>query len=231
MPKGNQDKINANTRLRRFMFTKHKKLDNFHELMNHHFKNDDTPLRYLRYQVERTYESVTDNDKHVQGMCVLTDQTRLGSYKDKKKSGLKKIFEDESLHVDYMNGTLEEAQAYVGKTYNRCKIHHDPKRTPCRCSFTDLNNFSQCKYCDIECCSKRTLARYDEDNSGPFEFGDLKTVKTSNKNGSNQYSDLLELAVEEHEISFNIARDLKGGKTKEQIFYKYSESLPLCNMT
>ncbi|CAG8817105.1 6186_t:CDS:1, partial [Dentiscutata erythropus] len=41
--------------------------------------------------------------------------------------------------------------------------------TNCRYGYEDLNDFSECKWCTLEYCFQRTLARYDK-NSGPYEY-------------------------------------------------------------
>ncbi|CAG8679583.1 985_t:CDS:2 [Dentiscutata erythropus] len=102
---------------------------------------------------------------------------------------------------------------YCKKKYNKCSIHnhiivkyedysHFSKEeftknmitidsgknhlAICQYSYNDLNNFSKCVWCNLECCFQRTLARYDE-NSGPFDYSDGKIYKASNKIGNNQF--------------------------------------------
>ncbi|CAG8834997.1 29336_t:CDS:1, partial [Racocetra persica] len=104
--------------------------------------------------------------------------------------------------------TIEGSIAYCKKTYNKCKIHNrqlvedsnDPrikikgntivdKKTQsivkvCKCSYDNLIEF--CIWCNAECCSKRTLARYD-DKSGPFDYILDEEIKSTNRQGANQY--------------------------------------------
>jgi GTPase SAR1 family protein len=148
-------------------------------------------------------------DKHAQGMVVLMEQMRLGQHKGTKSSGIKKLFGSNKLHVDYMNGTLEEAQDYVKKTYNRCKVHNS-KHTPCRCNLFKLDDFSKCKYCNAECCSQRTVARYDE-NSECVEFGTLESIMSHNKEGNNRCEYDEDLAFDK------VLEDFYGGKNKEDL--------------
>src|SRR5207253_8737272 len=102
---------------------------------------------------------------------------------------------------------------YYKKTYNKCKIHnkqlvdqndprskekgntliitdpndHEKKKkilvSNCRCDYEDLNCI--CVWCKKNCCSRRKLARYDN-NLGLFEY--LIKPKSNNKSGTNQYT-------------------------------------------
>ncbi|CAG8798337.1 20547_t:CDS:2, partial [Racocetra persica] len=91
----------------------------------------------------------------------------LENYKyGKKASTIKSIFQDEEMHIDYHNGTFEDAIRYCKKDRNRCSKHHPY----CRCNFFDLTKIYD-KY-DESCLKFRTFAHID-DNSGPFEFGEL----------------------------------------------------------
>ena len=198
--------INSNTRFRRFNFTLYENLDTLNDILTESFNKKDCLFRYVKFQFEKNYDG-DKAGKHAQGMALLKEQIRLGSYLPKKRSGIKKLFRSNKIHVDYMNGTIKDTQNYCGKIYNRCKAHnYDSKSNPCRCSLFNLNDFSNCKYCNTECCSQRTLARYD-DNSGPFEFGSVK-INNHNKGGMNQFSNLSEMFMYTQEMAIDAAKAL-----------------------
>jgi hypothetical protein len=144
--------IDSLTRLRRLMFTVYENLDILRDMLTKYFEMEECPFRYVKFQFESYEDEMGKFHKHAQGMILMKKQTRVGHYV-RKKSGIKKLFKSDKLHVDYMNGMLEEARDYCGKTYNQCKIHHDSKHTPCKCNLFNLNDFSECKYCDVECYS------------------------------------------------------------------------------
>ncbi|CAG8639992.1 168_t:CDS:2, partial [Scutellospora calospora] len=117
-------------------------------------------------------------NKHIQGFCMLTKQERIGryikkneKYKTKKGvskiarkemlSGIKGLFKNNTMHLDYNNGTIQEAFDYVGKDFNRYFLHHNSKTTPCKCNLFDQNS-----------CS--------------YEFGEI--AKTKNIEGKNQHT-------------------------------------------
>ncbi|CAG8846361.1 26228_t:CDS:1, partial [Racocetra persica] len=142
------------TKLRRFMFTLFTdNLQKYKELICENIEK--RIIRYIVFQ----YEYTKTNKKHVQGFCMLWTQMRLGNYKyGKKASTIKSVFQSEEMHVDYHNGTFEDAINYCKKDYNRCSNHHPY----CRCDFFDLTK--TCNKCDENCLEFRTFARVD-DNS------------------------------------------------------------------
>jgi hypothetical protein len=107
----------------------------------------------------------------------------------------------------------------VGKKYNKCKIHHNPKNNKiCRCDLQELT-LGECKLCNERCCSRRTLARCDEENSGPFEYGELNVC--NNIDGKNQYDN----------IALKMAEELKN-RSYDEVRIEYSTRLPsLCKTT
>ncbi|CAG8724414.1 1776_t:CDS:1, partial [Scutellospora calospora] len=127
-------------------------------------------------------------NKHIQGFCMLTKQERIGryikeneKYKTKKGvskiarkeilSGIKGLFKNNTMHLDYNNGTIQEALDYVGKDFNRCFLHHNSKTTPCKCNLFDRYDYSACNYCNENCWQYRLPARCDDiENSCSYEF-------------------------------------------------------------
>ncbi|CAG8557178.1 27461_t:CDS:2, partial [Racocetra persica] len=135
------------------------------------------------------------NIKKFDGFCMLWTQLRLRNYKyDKKASTIKSIFQDEEMHVDYHNGTFDDAIRYCKKDRNRCSKHHPY----CRCDFFDLTKI--CNKCNKSCLEFRTFARVDN-NSGPFEFGKLPT--SHNVEGFNQHLE------EQKKIRIQTIEDIK----------------------
>ncbi|CAG8669497.1 3783_t:CDS:1, partial [Scutellospora calospora] len=200
---------------------------------------------YFLFQYEKNYNTQQDKDIHIQGCFILHDQIRIGSYLnigDKKgekvlkkieHSGIKKLLKIQKIHFDEANANFDYSIAYCKKKYNRCFKHHnqpnpnDPKNKimRCRCSFQDLNDFSECNWCNIECCSKRELARYDNE-SGFFEYG---TYKTSSKNseGKNQHRSLKNkryLTIDEETSAIGIMNDLIDGKISgDEVIVNYAK--------
>ncbi|CAG8729178.1 7602_t:CDS:2, partial [Racocetra persica] len=132
-------------------------------------------IQYIVFQ----YEYTKTSKKHIQGFGMLWTQLRLGNYKyGKKTSTIKSIFQNEEMHVDYHNRTFDDAIRYCKKDRNQCSKHHPY----CRCDFFDLTKI--CDKCNENCLEFRTFARID-DNSGPFEFGELPM--SHNAEGFNQH--------------------------------------------
>ncbi|CAG8486176.1 14024_t:CDS:1, partial [Dentiscutata erythropus] len=138
-----------------------------------------------RYDPNRDVKII---NKHIQGFCILTKQERIGryikkneKYKTKKggdkiaqkesASGIKGLFKNNLIHIDYNNGTIEDALNYTGKEFNRCFLHHNSKNTPCKCNLFDRYDHSACNYCDENCWQYRLFARCNDiENPGPYEF-------------------------------------------------------------
>ncbi|CAG8655842.1 8714_t:CDS:2 [Acaulospora morrowiae] len=117
---------------------------------------------------------------HMQGFAILKDQMRIGKYTQTNKSGIKGLFESNSIHINFANGTPEQCRDYCSKKYNRCKDHNG-----CKCDYFNLEKM--CDKCDENCT--RTLARVcdvnkNDTNSGPWEFGDI-SVRSNNQVGNN----------------------------------------------
>src|SRR5438105_6881808 len=156
-------KIGKNTLLRKLNFTYYDNLDDFDNFISEIYRSDNNPFIKIKYQFETCPET---GRPHVQGFTYLKKRIRVGEYKlDKKLKGItiKNIFKSNSIHIEWAND-IEASLAYVGKKYNKCKIHHNSKNNKiCRCDLQELT-LGECKLCNKRCCSRRTLARCDEEN-------------------------------------------------------------------
>ena len=206
------------------------------------------PFTHIVYQYERNYNISQERDCHIQGFLRLKKKTKFGHYKpstDEKKNkinGIKGFLKIDKIHFEPV-GSEPDSIRYCKKTYNKCSIHnrkeveHDVERfleyefirntistsnkkrvTNCRCSYDDLNDFLECKWCTLECCSQRTLARYDE-NSGPYEFSIQEKKKIQIK--KNQSQD--QLLKDAQECMDDI---LVKKISKEEAIVKYAEKNP-----
>ncbi|CAG8737297.1 8762_t:CDS:1 [Dentiscutata erythropus] len=128
-----------------------------------------------------------------------------------KKSGIKEKLQTDKIHFDLV-ASDKDSIIYCKKKHNKYSIHNHlivkyedylhlskeefMKNTItnfeknlqfylaiCRCSYDDLIDFSKCIWCNLDCCSQRILARYDE-NSDPFDYSITQTVN-NNKSGKN----------------------------------------------
>ncbi|CAG8707876.1 6725_t:CDS:2 [Racocetra persica] len=156
--------ISRKTILTHFMFTIYTdNLQKYKELINENVNRK--IIRYIVFQ----YKYTKTNKKHIQGFCMLWTQLRLGNYKySKNASTIKSIFQDEEMHVDYHNGIFEDMIRYCKKDYNRCSKHHPYYK------YDFFNLTKICNKCDKNCLKFHTFACVD-DNSGPFEYGELPT--------------------------------------------------------
>ncbi|CAG8493858.1 7755_t:CDS:2, partial [Scutellospora calospora] len=184
-------------------------LQEFKRLIDNYFNNEKTnPFRYFLFQYEKNYNTQQDKDIHIQRYFILHNQIRIGSYLnigDKKNekvlkktehSGIKKLLKIQKIHFDELNSNDPE---------NKIMRY--------RCDFQELNDFSKYNWYDIDCCSKRTLARYDN-KSGFLEYG---TYKTSSKNSErkNQHRSLKNkryLMIDEEISAIGIMNDLINRK-------------------
>ncbi|CAG8833927.1 8026_t:CDS:1, partial [Racocetra persica] len=161
----------------------------YKELINENI--DRKIIRYIAFQ----YEYTKTNKNHIQDFCMLWTQLRLGNYKyGKKASTIKSIFQSKEMHVDYYNGTFDDAIRYCKKDRNHCSKHHPY----CRCDFFDLTKI--CDKCNQSCLEFRTFARVDN-NSELFEFGELPT--SHNVEGFNQHLE------EQKKICIQTIEDIK----------------------
>ncbi|CAG8610435.1 3824_t:CDS:2, partial [Scutellospora calospora] len=206
----------------------------FKRLINNYFNNEKTILLDIFYfNIKKNYNTQQDKDIHIQGCFILYNQMLIGSYlniEDKKDEKvlkkiehfeIKKLLKIQKIHFDEANADFDYSISYCKKKYNRCfKYHNQPnsndsenKIMRCRYDFQKLNDFSKCNWYDIDCCSKRTLARYDNE-SGFFEY---RTYKTSSKNSEekNQHQSLKNkryLIIDEEILAIGIMNNLIDGK-------------------
>ncbi|RIA81118.1 hypothetical protein C1645_837488 [Glomus cerebriforme] len=90
---------------------------------------------------------------------------------------IKKIFNDNSIHLENTKGSFKDNRDYCTKKYDRCKKH---KSKGCKCDYNDIEH--RCEMCNEKC--KRIIARneikireYDlnlNDFIGPFEEEEKK---------------------------------------------------------
>ncbi|CAG8537692.1 6042_t:CDS:2 [Paraglomus occultum] len=150
-------KITADTKLQHFQFIENVEPDKIYTVVSNHF-GDENPYNYPNpfHYVKFQIERAPDTGRrHVQDFAVLKKQARVANYPEK-------------------------AIIYVSKNFNRCAIHKDK----CKCSYQELE-LDECSVCTQECCSQRTPARFDEENSGPFEFGRYhSSYRQNNQNNS-----------------------------------------------
>jgi len=201
-------KITSQTQFRHCQFVENVEPDKIYPTILNHFQSSNNQIRYIKFQIERAPD--TDR-KHAQGFVAFNAQLRIGKYiPGREVKTIKSIFKLDSLHLDYANFPLDAIE-YVGKKYNRCAIHDK-----CKCSYQELL-LANCDVCTQECCSNRTLARWDEENSGPFEFGQYHRNQT-NQSNNDQYS----------ELYLEVAEEICEGRDVDKIILDYSKKVPYC---
>ena len=200
-------KITSQTKFWHCQFVENVEPDKVYPTILNHFHSADNQIRYIKFQIERAPDT---GRKHAQGLVAFNAQLRIGKYvPGKRVKTIKSIFQLNSLHIDYANFP-NDTIIYVGKKYNRCAIHNK-----CKCSYQELI-LENCDVCTQECCSQRVLARWDEENSGPFEFGQYQRNQT-NQNNSDQYS----------EMYIQAAEDLYNGDNIDKVIVDYARITPL----
>ncbi|CAG8831952.1 26702_t:CDS:2, partial [Gigaspora margarita] len=192
--------IKKNTQFRRFMFTIHNAKPDHKEKIETMFLTNFLIFALIVFQFEPTKEGIP----HIQGFCILKKQLRVGQYlesanKIKIPETIKSLFQDNTMHIDFNNGTVQDAINYCMKSWNKCSLHHQPnKKKYCKCSLQDRYNYSECNLCDENCWQYRTYARcQDIKNPGPFTFAREEMIKD----------------IEEQKLS------------KEEIFVKHKETI------
>ncbi|CAG8552272.1 11802_t:CDS:2, partial [Dentiscutata erythropus] len=147
-----------------------------------------------------TYD-FNQRDCHIQGFLRLKKKTKFGHYKpsiDEKKNkinGIKGFLKIDKIHFEPVESEPDSIRYY-------------------------LNDFSECKWCTLECCSQRTLARYDE-NLGPNEYSIQENKRIRNKTEKNQSQEQLLKDVQEC-IDDILVKKI----SKEEAIVKYAEKNP-----
>ncbi|CAG8457524.1 4716_t:CDS:2 [Cetraspora pellucida] len=136
-------------------------------------------LDYIIHQFEST------ESKRVYNQAYFIFNTKM------TMRSVKKLFKDDEIWFPPKEGAICDSthnRDYAKKKYNPCKLHHNPydkdpqKRTFCKCDLSD-SILGECKFCNEECCSHRTLARWEgsSDIVGPFIFGTWRNLPGSNE--------------------------------------------------
>ncbi|CAG8768679.1 26409_t:CDS:2, partial [Dentiscutata erythropus] len=155
----------------------------------------------------------------------LKKKTKFGHYKpstDEKKNkinDIKGFLKIDKVHFEpvEIEHDVEQFSEYEF-IRNTISTSNKKRLTNCRCSYEDLNDFSECKWCTLECCSQRTLARYNE-NSGPYEYLIQENKKVQTK--KNQSQDQLLKDAQEYMDNILVKKILK-----EEAIVKYAEKNP-----
>jgi Putative viral replication protein/RNA helicase len=112
---------------------------------------------------------------------------------------IKEIFNDDSMFIDEVKGSYENNYKYCTKEYN---------------IKDDQGNYT-----------KGEEARWDGDNSGPFEFG-----KPKNHYKKIKTNDYFSLNTEEHNEIKKVVTDLKKGRKLQELIVESCEKIPTwCN--
>ena len=136
-------------------------------------------------------------------------------------SRIKELFKNNTMHIDYNSGTIQEAFDYTGKDFNRCFLYYNRKTTLCKYNLFDHYDYSACNYCNENCWQYRLPAQYyDIENSGPYEFGELP--KTKNIERNNQHTKKWK----------ELTKDIEDQSlTKDEILVKYNSEIKTLTAT
>ncbi|CAG8785810.1 627_t:CDS:2, partial [Dentiscutata erythropus] len=114
------------------------------------------------FQYERNYNVSQERDCHIQGFLRLKKKTRFGHYKpsiDEKKNkinGIKGFLKIDKIHFKPVGKVEHDVERFSEYEFirNTISISNKKRLTNCRCSYENLNDFSECKWCTLECCSQ-----------------------------------------------------------------------------
>ncbi|CAG8798865.1 12655_t:CDS:2, partial [Dentiscutata erythropus] len=103
----------------------------FDQLIQTYFEDETTcPFIHIIYQYERNYNVSQERDCHIQGFLCLKKKTKFEVEHDVERFS----------KYEFIRNTIS--------TSNKKRV------TNCQCSYEDLNDFSECKWCTLECCSQ-----------------------------------------------------------------------------